>query len=391
MGARVLARRAPAAGLALAAVAVCAGVVTSADASPRPAARSAALQRDVRALVAMPSGPPAVVAIVQRGGDRQVYSAGFADVKTRTAPGVDQRMRIASTAKAFSGAVALALVSRGTLSLSDRIGRWLPGMPAAWKRVTLAELLQHTSGVPDFSGSSAFKTYLVAHPFAQPSPRFLVGFVTGEPLGFTPGTRYRYSNTDNVLAGMIAERAARRPYEQLLASLVYRPLHLDRTSLPSSAAIARPYLHGYSLDPPQPPEDVSKLFSASYTWASGGIVSTPGDLNRFIRGYAGARLFSRAVQRAQLRLVAGHSEPPGPGANMAGMAIFRYRTRCGTVWGHTGNIAGYTQFMAATLDGRRSVTVSATEQITQNSTGPRLAAFKRLRALEADAVCAALS
>ncbi len=84
-----------------------------------------------------------------------------------------------------------------------------------------------------------------------------------------------------------------------------------------------------------------------------------------IQGYAGARLSSRAVQRQQLRFVAGNSEPIGPGTHGAGLAIFRYRTRCGTMYGHTGNTAGCTQFMAVPLNGRRSaVTASVSEQIT---------------------------
>jgi D-alanyl-D-alanine carboxypeptidase len=113
-------------------------------------------------------------------------------------------------------------------------------------------------------------------------------------------------------------------------------------------------------------------------------------MTTFIRGYAGARLFPRAVQRQQLRFVAGNSEPIGPGTNSAGLGIFRYRTRCGTVYGHTGNIPGYTQFMAATLNGRRSVTASINAQVTNGSTGAQLAAFRRLRQIETDAVCAAL-
>jgi D-alanyl-D-alanine carboxypeptidase len=123
----------------------------------------------------------------------------------------------------------------------------------------------------------------------------------------------------------------------------------------------------------------------------GGLVSTPADLNRFIRGYVGRRLFGRSVQRRQLRLVRGGSEPTGPGENRAGLGIFRYRTRCGTVYGHTGSFYGYTQFAAATLDGRRSVTVSANEQLNQTYTGQRLRVFRRLRAAEEDAVCAALA
>jgi D-alanyl-D-alanine carboxypeptidase len=189
----------------------------------------------------------------------------------------------------------------------------------------------------------------------------------------------------------MAEAATHDTYNELLASQVYAPLGLRHTSLPSGPALPAPYLHGYELNPSGPPDDVSTLVSAAYAWASGGVVSTPADLNAFIRGYTGARLFTRAVQAQQLRFVAGNSQPVGPGSNAVGLGIFRYRTRCGTVYGHTGNTSGYTQFMVATLDGKRSVTVSISEQITDKSTGDQLSAFRRLRQIEEDAVCVALT
>ena len=229
------------------------------------------------------------------------------------------------------------------------------------------------------------------HLHARPSPRFLLHFVANEKLKFTPGTTYEYSNTDNIVVALMAEKATHRSYTDLLASRVAKPLGLTNTTLPSGPRMPTPYLHGYQPNPPGAPEDVSTLVSASYAWASGGIVSTPADLTRFIRGYVGARLYSRALRAKQLRFVRGTSDPIGPGTNSAGLAIFRYRTRCGTVYGYTGNISGYTQLMAATLDGKRSVTASISAQITQDSKGAQLAAFKRLRQIELDAVCVALS
>jgi D-alanyl-D-alanine carboxypeptidase len=349
------------------------------------------LGRELSGLVRMPDGPPGAIVVVQRGGQRRIYRAGVRQLGSTQPVQASDRMRLASTAKAFSAAVALSLVSAHKLSLRDTIAKRLPWLPAAWGKVTLGEALNHTSGLPDFSGTPAFIKYLTAHLHATPSPRFLLSFVAHHPLEFRPGSRYRYSNTDNFIVAMMARAVTHRTYRHLLATQVYRPLGLRHTTLPSTAALPSPFLHGYQPDPPGAPEDVSTLISAGYAWASGGLVSTPADLNAFIRGYAGARLFSRAVQHQQLRFVPGNSEPIGPGVNGAGLGIFRYRTRCGTVYGHTGNTSGYTQFMAATLDGRRSVTASVSEQITNRSPGRRLAAFRRLRQIETDAVCAALS
>jgi D-alanyl-D-alanine carboxypeptidase len=368
---------------------LCAGL-SFADRRVSNSAAAPNLGRELRQLVALPGGPPGAIAIVQRGGSRAVFRAGVSDLRSRAPMTTSRAMRIASVAKAFSGAVALSLVDRHVLSLNDSIRKWLPTLPARWRAVTLAEALRHTSGLPDFSETSAFAKYVDAHPHATPSPTFLLSFVTGKRLRFTPGTRYRYSNTDNIIVALMAQAAARRSYNTLLRSLVYARLGLTGTSLPTGPRMPSPYIHGYQPDPPHPPSDVSTVVSAALAWASGGVVSTPADLNRFVRGYVGARLFRRTIQRRQFQFVRGSSGPPGPGQNFAGLGIFRYRTRCGTVYGHTGNTPGYTQFIAATTDGKRSAVVSVNAQINDKSPQPMLAAFQKLRAFEADAVCAAL-
>jgi D-alanyl-D-alanine carboxypeptidase len=185
------------------------------------------------------------------------------------------------------------------------------------------------------------------------------------------------------------EAATGKSYEDQLRERVYKPLGLRNTTLPRGPNLRKPFIHGYDLSE-HPPEDVSKVLAAGWAWASGGIVSTPADLNDFIRGYVGGKLFDERRQAKQRRVVeGGSSEPPGPGMNSAGLAIFRYETRCGTVWGHTGNTLGYTQFMAASPNGRRSVTVSINAQHTLVSGSP--AVFEALRRAEVKAVCAALA
>jgi D-alanyl-D-alanine carboxypeptidase len=149
-----------------------------------------------------------------------------------------------------------------------------------------------------------------------------------------------------------------------------------------------PFVHGYALEPPAPPEDVSELFAAGWSWASGGVVATPGDSNRFVRGYVAGETTDHRTQAQQFRFVrGGSSEPPGPGRNSAGLALFRYKTSCGTVYGHTGNTAGYTHFIAATRDGSRSTSVSVAAQVTPANDPD---GFRILRKIFGLAVCAAL-
>jgi D-alanyl-D-alanine carboxypeptidase len=346
-----------------------------------------ALQQALDALVKHRDGPPGISVVVQRGAEPEQFTAGVGDLATKQEFGATDTMRLASVAKAFSGAAAVSAVADGKLTLESTIGEILPSQPAAWSKVTLGQLLQHTSGIPDFSKNADFGEALGASLTVAPPPEQIISYVADEPLLFTPGTKYAYSNSDNVLVGLMVAAVDGTPYEQSLATRVYSPLGLTATSLPSGIEMPTPFVHGYQPDPPNIPEDVTHVLAAGWTWASGGVVSTPQDTNLFVRGYVSGKLTDAATQTKQFTFRPGSSEPPGPGTNSVGMAVFRYRTKCGTVFGHTGNTAGYTQFIAATRNGKRSTVVSVNWQLTPARNAKQ---FAELRTIFGLAVCSAL-
>ncbi|MGI5357742.1 serine hydrolase domain-containing protein [Streptomyces sp. CA-252508] len=369
----------------VAAGACAAGVIAGpaqAEGKPRDS-RDRELRKALEELVGPPDGPPGAIAVMQRGRDVKVYRAGVADAESGRPPRPGDHMRVASVAKAYSGAVALQLVDRGKLRLDDTIGKRLPRLPKAWHKVKLRHLLQHTSGLPDFTQDPDFLRAVAADPRGEVDPHTLLGFVADRPLLFTPGSRYRYDNSDNIVVAMMAEAATGRPYEELLRGLVIRPLGLRNTSLPRGYQLPHPYLHGYDFEPEGPLEDVSTAFSASLFWASGGVVSTPNDLNTFMRAYGSGRLLSKKTYEQQRKWIKGSSVNPGPGRNEAGLALFRYTTRCGVVHGHTGTIPGYTQLAVTTPDGTRSLTFTLTSQVSAQT--PELLA--RMRKVQEDFVC----
>ena len=361
-------------------------VPSGVGAAPAGRTTDAAVQRLLDRLVGTPGGPVGAIVTLYREGRTTVLRAGRADAAHPGAPRLGDHMRIASVSKAFTGAVALHLVQVGLLGLDDTIGQRLKGtMPRAWSMVTVREMLNHTSGLPDYTQSDGFRMQAMTNPHGYVSPMQIIGWVRKQGLGFTPGSRYEYSNTDNIVVGLIAQRVTGRSFGQLLSSLVFRPAGLRQTTFPTRRiSLPTPFMHGYDVEPGKPPQDVTTFLSPSGAWASGAIVSTPGDLGAFIRADLRGRFFGRAQRREQLRFVAGSSSPPGPGRNSAGLAIFRYQTRCGTVYGHTGNFPGYVQWAAATADGRRSVTTSL------NIAAPTGALLQQLRSLQAKAVCALL-
>jgi D-alanyl-D-alanine carboxypeptidase len=343
------------------------------------------VQKGLQQLVDAKGGPLGAIATLYSHGHLTVLRAGRANVKRPAAPTATEHMRIASIAKAFSAAVALHLAQEGSLDLDATIGQLLPNLPKAWASVTVREMLDHTSGIPDYTKSKAFVKQAGSDPQGYVTPNQIVGWVRKDPLVFKPGSRYEYSNTDNIVVGLIAQSITHTPYPALVNRLVFQPAGLTQTTFPTKRILLpSPFIHGYVVEPGKAAMDVTSFLSPSGAWASGAIVSTPKDLGSFIRADLGLKFFGAAEQQQQLQFVRGSSSPAGPGANSAGLGLFRYRTRCGTVYGHTGNFPGYTQFAAATADGSRSVTT------TLNIPAPTGKLLKQLRAVQVNAVCALL-
>jgi len=360
-------------------------VAPSAPAKFRGAPNSK-LQKQLNAIVESPAGPPGIAMLVDRGAHTEFFSAGTADVSNRRPPTPFEAFRIASVAKGFNAYLAAKLIGNGALSLDTTLRERIPGVLPAAEGVKLRELLQHTSGLADYIRAPTFVEQLIADPARYFSPIQLTEFVRADPLGFAPGSQYHYSDTDNIAAGMIEEEASGLSYEQLLQRRVFGPLKMRGSSLPNTIKMPRPFLHGYDVEPGEKPEDVSELINPAGAWASGGIVSTPLDMARFVRRYVPTVLATSPVE-GPFRL--GSSSPPGPGKNFAGLGIFRYRTGCGTVYGHTGSFPGYRILVAASSDGKRSVVFVANSQIVPGQGSQRIS--KEITQAQARAVCRALS
>lgn len=372
-------------------IAACAVVIAALLLAPAATAKfrgapNSKLQRELEAIVGSPAGPPGIAMLVDRGPHTEFFSAGTADVSNGRPPTPFEAFRIASVAKGFNAYLAAKLIDNGALSLDTTLREKIPGVLPAAEGVKLRELLQHTSGLADYIRAPAFVEQLLADPARYFSPLQLTEFVRDDPLEFAPGSRYHYSDTDNVAAGLIEEEASGLGYDQLLQRRIFGPLKMRDSSLPTTVKMPRPFLHGYDVEPDKKPEDVSELINPAGAWASGGIVSTPLDLSRFVRRYVPTMLATSPVEGPFRR---GSSSPPGPGRNFAGLGLFRYETGCGNVYGHTGSFPGYRIFVAASPDGRRSVVFVANAQIVPGQGSPAVA--KAITRAQARAVCRALS
>ena len=111
-------------------------------------------------------------------------------------------------------------------------------------------MLGHTSGVPDYTRSDGFITQARTDPRGFVLPTGIIDWVRADPLVFAPGSRYAYSNTDNIVVGLIAQAVTGRPYPDLLDDIVFAPARLRETSFPTRRiALPAPFLHGYAVAP----------------------------------------------------------------------------------------------------------------------------------------------
>lgn len=252
-----------------------------------------------RSVIEGNSGATVFVSLGKSGPDISVYSG--TTTKDGDTPVTGTSLyQIGSNTKGFTGALILALEARGKLSIEDTVGQWLPQYPE-WSDVTLAELLHMISGIPTYSESSQMNSYFVNNPDRHFTFDDLVDFAYPSDQIHLPGNSgYFYSNTNYVLAGMIAEKAAGMSYKEALQALLFAPAELSDTYYEENAytgdVLAR-MTSGYFNNPactlydpgceaselaPMIGRDV-KADDVSWAGPAGGIVSSPRELAHWIR------------------------------------------------------------------------------------------------------------
>jgi D-alanyl-D-alanine carboxypeptidase len=305
--------------------------------APQPATVESQLQDVVDA------GAPAAVALVNDGHMIRLHAAGAAKPT--------DRFRAGSITKSFVSTVALQLVGEGRLSLSDTVERWLPGILPYGDHVTVHQLLQLTSGVPD-DQEFVEAEWIKGNMAKTWSPRELVALVADKRPDFAPGTSWAYSNTNYTLAGMVIESVTGHSLDHELQRRIFRPLHLRHTSFPSGETkIAGSHVHGFALLDGEL-RDVTEL-NPSGTWGPSNLVSTTSDIAHFWRALLGGDLLPPAQLKAMKTTV-----PAFKGFEY-GLAIMPYPTACGTMWGNGGDIAGYSNTFLNSVDGTHQAAVMA--------------------------------
>ncbi|HZE41817.1 MAG TPA: serine hydrolase domain-containing protein [Stackebrandtia sp.] len=363
--------------VALVAVALTAcGPQAAADAAApsSDAGQVAKVRHDLDALVSDGALVGGEVVMRDAHGTRRVTAGlGERDPKKRYPGG--GHVRVASVTKAFTAAMILQLVDSGRVDLDASVETYLPGVVRGEgihaDEITVRQLLRHQSGLPEVTIEPELE-----NPTTTYTPRGLLDSALGDPAQFEPGAKMVYTNTNYVVAGMIIEKVTGHDYRTELSRRITVPLGLDDTALPATGdtGLPDPHPHGYHPIDGRLADVTAQEPSALY--ASGGVVSTGADLNRFFLALENGKVIPKALL-GQLHDTVPFPDVPGVDY---GLGVMRFPLSCDvTVWGQAGDIAGFQAMVGTT--GERAVSIMMNQSPTDELSPAQL-----LHLLD-DAIC----
>ncbi|MEX2984238.1 serine hydrolase domain-containing protein [Streptomyces sp. C36] len=295
-----------------------------------------------------------------------VGSAGVRKLGETAKPSVNGHVRIGSNTKTFTAALVLRLVAEGLIGLDSPAVDYLPEFGLD-RKITVRMLLQHTSGVFNFTGEyyedgtfapgipattagqewvdNRFKTYL---------PEELVRLALSKPARFEPGTDWSYSNTNYVLARLLIEKATGRSFAEEMQRLILGPLGLSGTVVPETGAeIPEPHTHAYYRYEDAGQQKTVDVTRQNPSWIStgGDMISTTQDLHTFISALMGGKLLPAP-------LLAEMCKPSSKVGYGLGVFVQDAGENGGTVITHNGGMAGHAALMYSTPDGSKTLTAA---------------------------------
>jgi D-alanyl-D-alanine carboxypeptidase len=328
---------------------------------------------------------PGAVLVVRTPDGELAQAYGVTEWGGSTPVTVDDRIRIGSNTKTWTGTVILQLVEEGAIALDDPVSLYRPDVPNG-DRITMEQLLTMRSGLFNYTTTLALNTALDETPERVWDPEELVRMGLAEPPYFAPGEDYTYSNTNTVLLGLIAEQLEGRPLADIFRERLFEPLGLTATSFPdvTDASIDEPHANGYmfsnNVDTMEgaalPPDQVAAveagellptdhtLDNPSWAWAAGAGISTAPELATWVEALGGGGLLGDDMQQRRIASVQPAEGEGSYGWGMAGMGSF---------YGHIGELPGYNSFMGH--DPVTGVTVVVWATLAPNIDGAPAAAL----------------
>ena len=304
--------------------------------------------------------PAALAAVSDSKGESAGVAVGKGNLETGQAPPMDGEVRVGSNTKTFVAVVVMQMVQEGKVGLDEPIETYLPGLIKGegidGSKITVRQLLQHTSGLPDFDETLFGTTDVFQYRHHYVTPRDVLDSALSKPAQFEPGAQWKYTNTNYIVLGMLIERVSQRPVGEQIDERIVKKLGLSHTYFPAPGeeTIRGTHPQGYHLSAGGKLEDITEMDPA-WGWAAGAMVSTPSELNTFFQAVFDGRLLTQASIDEMKKGV-----DTGAGGAVYGLGLIGRSLSCGgTAWGHGGDIAGYHTRGGVGPDGT-AVTVAVT-------------------------------
>jgi CubicO group peptidase (beta-lactamase class C family) len=230
--------------------------------------------------------PGLSLAVVKEGKVILAKGYGFANVEHGVPAKPETVYQSGSVGKQFTATAVMMLVEEGTLALDDRISKYLDDTPEAWKDITVRHLLTHTSGIKTYGPRDLnFRQDYTEGELVKKAASF--------PLDFTPGEKWRYSNTGYVLLGVIIRKASGEFYGDLLRKRIFMPLGMETTRIINEEDIVPNRAAGYRLLRGQL-KNQEWVSPSLNTTADGSLYLTILDLAKWDAGLYTEKLLKRA-------------------------------------------------------------------------------------------------
>ena len=289
--------------------------------------------------------PAAGVVVVRDGKAVLVKGYGPADIEAGTPVNENTVFQIASVTKQFTAAGILLLVEEGKLKLDDTLGKYISDVPAKWSGVTIRQLLNQTSGIPNYTEGGKLvldKSYTQAE---------ILALVKDVPPAYEAGARWSYSNTNYFLLGMIIEKVSGKSYPEFMSERIFKPLGMTSTMINTSGLKSKNAASGYMLASGK--WQKSNLAAPKQPYAEGASVSMPADIAKC----------AIDISEGELEKKTSWDEAWTPGKLSDGKATtYGFGWQMGKIGeasfvGHSGGIPGFSSFITRFPNDNLSVVV----------------------------------
>src|SRR5262245_11585088 len=280
--------------------------------------------------------------IVARGADVLLSKGyGSANLEWDIPNTPATKFRLGSITKQFTAASILLLGERGKLKLDDPLKLYMPDAPASWDRITIFNLLTHTSGIPNFTALPEYRALQVVDTPVLKT----IGEVRDKPLDFFPGEKMSYSNSGYIVLGYVIEKISGGSYEKFVQDNIFAPLGMKDSGYDSNTAIIPHRASGYVPSPNGPVN--AGYIHMSIPHAAGALYSTTEDLLRWEQALFGGKIVSAESLRKMTT----------PFKNNYALGVTVQTANGKTAIQHGGGIDGFNTFLSYCPDDKLTVTV----------------------------------